>query len=103
MAASSTHDDRGGGFHLSEVARPPSLSSSSSFDDEFVGASRGESPCCSRSQYSSLYCSKRSHRLSSFSFSRAARSYSHRCVARVAAWAQGVGGSYRAAFTVTLY
>jgi hypothetical protein len=101
MAASSARGDGGRGFHLSEVARPPSLSSSSS-DDEFVGASGRESPCYSCSQYSSLYCFRCSRRLILFSFARVARSYSHRCAARPAARARGVGGSDRAAFTVTL-
>jgi hypothetical protein len=71
-------------------------------DDEFVGASRGESPCCSCSRYSSLYCSRCSHRLSLFSFARAAHSCSCRYAARLTVRARGVGGSDHAAFTVTL-
>jgi hypothetical protein len=100
-AASSARGDGGGRFHLSGVACPPSLSSSSS-DDEFAGASRGESPCCSRSRYSLLYYSRRSHRPSLFSFAHAARSCSRRCAARPAARVRSVGGSNRAAFMVTV-
>jgi hypothetical protein len=85
-AAASASGDRGAGSHLSEVVCSPSLSSSS-FDDEFVDASGGESPCCSRSRYSSLCCSMHSHCLILFSFVRAARSYSRCCVARPAAQA----------------
>jgi hypothetical protein len=84
MTASLARGDGGGGFHLSGVARPPSLCSSSS-DDEFASAGGGESPCCSHSQYSSLYCSKRFRHLSLFSFARAARSCSRLCAARPAA------------------
>jgi hypothetical protein len=62
---------------------------------------RGESRW-SRSWYSSLYYSRHSRRLSLFSFVHAARSYSRRCAVRPAAWAQGVGGSDRAAFTFTI-
>jgi hypothetical protein len=100
-AASSARGDGGAGSHLSEVVRPPSLSSSSS-DDEFASASGGESPYCSCNRYSSLYCSRCSRRLSLFSFAHAARSRSRRCAARPAAWARGVGGSDRAVLTVTL-
>jgi hypothetical protein len=80
MAASSACGDGGVGFHLSGVARPPSLSSSSS-DDEFTYVSGGESPYCSRSRYSSLYCSRHSRRLSVFSFARVARSCSRHYMA----------------------
>jgi hypothetical protein len=100
--ASSARGDGDRGFHLSEVARPPSLSSSSSSDDEFASASGGESPCYSCSRYSSLYCSRRSRHLSFFSFARAARSCSRHCAAQAAARARGVGGSDRAVFAVTL-
>jgi hypothetical protein len=62
---------------------------------------RGESHW-SRSWYSSLYYSRHSRRLSLFSFVHAARSYSRRCAVRPAAWARGVGGSDRAAFTFTI-
>jgi hypothetical protein len=81
---------------------PPFLPSSSSSDDDLAGVPGGESPCCSRSRYSSLYCSRHSRRLSLLSFARAARSCSLRCAARVADRAWGVGGSDRAACTVTL-
>jgi hypothetical protein len=101
-AASSAHVDGGGGFHLSGVARPPSLSSSSSSNDEFAGASGRESPCCSRSRYSSSYCSRRSRHLRFFSFVRAARSCSRHHAVRAAARARGVGGSDRTVCTVTL-
>jgi hypothetical protein len=99
-AAPAALGDGGAGSHLSEVVRSPSLSSSS-FDDEFASAGGGESPWCSRSRYSSLCCSRRSHRLIFFSFMRAARSCSRCCAVRSAARARGVGGSDRAAFTVT--
>jgi hypothetical protein len=56
-ATSAACGDGGGGIHLSGGGA--SLSSSSSFDDEFAGVPRGESPCCSRSRYSSLCCSRR--------------------------------------------
>jgi hypothetical protein len=39
----------GAGSHLSGRARPPSLSSSSSSDDEYSEVAGEESPCCSRS------------------------------------------------------
>jgi hypothetical protein len=83
-AAPSARGDGDAGSHISEVVRSPSFSSSSS-DDEFAGAGGGESPCCSCSRYSSLYCSRCSRRLSFFSFTRAARSCSRRCAARPAA------------------
>jgi hypothetical protein len=92
---------RGRGIPPIIIGPPPSLSSSSS-DDEFADASGGESPYCLRSRYSSLYYSRRSRRLSLFSFARAARSCSRHCVARPVARARGVGGSDRAAFTVTI-
>jgi hypothetical protein len=44
----------------------------SSSDDEFSCAGGGESPCCSCSQYSSFYCSRRSRRLIFLSFTRVA-------------------------------
>jgi hypothetical protein len=75
--------DGGGGFHLS--GRGASLSSSSSCSDEFSGVVGGESPCCSRSQYSSLSCFRRSRRWILLSLLRAARSCSHRYAARVTA------------------
>jgi hypothetical protein len=68
-AASTTLGDGGGGFHLSG-GHPPL--SSSSFDGEFSGVARGESPYCSRSRYSSLCCSRRSQRRILLSFLRAA-------------------------------
>jgi hypothetical protein len=100
-AAPSARGDGGTGSHLSEMVHSPSLSSSSS-DDEFANIGGGESPCCSRSWYSSLYCSRRSRQLSFFSFARVAHSYSRRCAARQAALARGVGGSDRAALKVTI-
>jgi hypothetical protein len=108
-AASSTNRPTGAlvrgreGFHLSEGAYPPLLSSfSSSPDDEFFRVAGGESPYCSRSRYSSSRCSRHSRRRILFSFLRAARSCTCRCVALAAAWAWGVGWSDRAASTVTL-
>jgi hypothetical protein len=61
-AVSAALCDGGGGIHLSGGACPPSLSSSSSDDEVFSGVAGGESPCCSRSRYSSLYCSRRFRR-----------------------------------------
>jgi hypothetical protein len=103
-AASAALGDGGGGFHLSGGARPPSLSSSSSSDndDEFSRVAGRESPCCSRSRYSSLCCSLRSRRRMLLSFRRVAHSCSHRCAAQVAARARGVGGSDCEASTATL-
>jgi hypothetical protein len=88
----------GEGSHLSGRARPPSLSSSSSSDDEYSEVTGEESPSCSRSRNSSLLCSWRSRRRILFSFLCAARSCSRRYAAR--AGARGVGGSDRAAFTI---
>jgi hypothetical protein len=101
-AASAALGDGGGGFHLSGGARPPSLSSSSSSDDKFSGVTGAESPCCLRSRYSSLCCSRCSRRQILLSFLRAARSCSCRYTARATAQARGVGGSDREASTVTL-
>jgi hypothetical protein len=101
-AASAARGDGGERFHLSGAACPPSLSSSSSSSDEFSGVAGGESPCCSRSRYSSLSRSQRSRRRIPFSFLRAARSCSRCYAARVAALARGIGGSKRTASTVTL-
>jgi hypothetical protein len=44
-AAPSARGDGGTGSHLSEMARPPSLSSSSS-DNDLDNTGGGESPCC---------------------------------------------------------
>jgi hypothetical protein len=98
-AASAARGDRGEGFHLSGGlapcrSSPPTMSSL---------ASQGESPCCSRSRYSSLSCSCRSRRWTLLSFARAAPSCSRRCAARAAVRARGVGGSDHVASTVTLY
>jgi hypothetical protein len=98
-AASTAVGEGGEGSHLSGEARPPSLSSSSSPDDEYSEVVGEESPSCSRSRHSSLLCSRRSRRRFPFSFLCAARSCSHRCAARMRARARGVGGSDRAAFT----
>jgi hypothetical protein len=68
----------------------PSLSSSSSSDDEYSKVAGEESPYCSRSRNSSLLYSRRSHRRILFSFLRAARSCSRCCAARalgLGAWA----------------
>jgi hypothetical protein len=101
-AASTALGDGGGGFNLSG-ARPLSLSSEDDDDDdEFSGVVEGESPCCSRSRYSSLCCSRRSRRWILLSFLRAAHSCSRRCAARATAQARGVGGSDREASMVTL-
>jgi hypothetical protein len=69
------------GSHLSGGACPPSLSSSSSSDNEYSDVAGGESPCCSCSQNSLSLCSRRSRRRTPRSF-RAARSCSRRCTAR---------------------
>jgi hypothetical protein len=61
--------------------RPPSHSS---FDDGPADVPRAESPCCLRSRYSSLYCSRCSHRRSLLSLACATRSCSHHCAARAA-------------------
>jgi hypothetical protein len=98
---SAALSDGGEGFHLSvgpaprrsPLPPPPPMNSPES--------SRG-SPCCSRSWYSSLSCSRRFRCWILLSFLHAARSCSHRCAARAAARARGVGGSDRAASTVTL-
>jgi hypothetical protein len=74
--APSARGDGGMCSHLSEVVRSPSLSSSSSSDDEFANTGGGESPYCSRSRYTSLYCYRFSRRLCFFSFARTARSCS---------------------------
>jgi hypothetical protein len=57
-------------------------------------------PCCSRSRYSSSRCSRRYRRWILCSFLHVARSCSRHRAER--AWARGVGGSDRAAFTATL-
>jgi hypothetical protein len=80
-AASVALGEGGAGSHLSERTRPPSLSSSSS-NDEYSEVTGEENPCCSRSQNSSLFCSRRTRRRILFSFLRAACSYSHRSAAR---------------------
>jgi hypothetical protein len=71
---------RGGGSssHLSGRACPPSLFSSSS-DDEYSEVAGEESPCCSCSRNSSLFCSRHSRRRILFSFLRVARSCYRRC------------------------
>jgi hypothetical protein len=102
FAASTSLSDGGGGFHLSRGAPPSLSSSSSSSDDEFSGVVWGESPWCSHSRYSSSCCYRRSRRRILFSFLRAARSCSRRCMARMTARARGVGGSDREASMVTL-
>jgi hypothetical protein len=99
-AAPSACGDGGTGSHLSGMARPPSLFSSSS-DEEFANASGGESPYCSCNRYSSLYCSKSSRRLILLSFACATRSCSHYCATRPTTRARGVGGSDCAALTTT--
>jgi hypothetical protein len=89
-AASAALDEGGEGSHLSGRVRPPSLSSSSSFDDEYSKVAGEESPSCPRSQNSSLLCSRRSRRQVLFSFLHAAHSCSRHCAARalgLGAWA----------------
>jgi hypothetical protein len=61
-AASAALGEGGAGSQLSRRARPPSPSSSSSSNDEYSEVAGEESPCCLRSQNSSLLCSRRSHR-----------------------------------------
>jgi hypothetical protein len=89
-AASAALGEGGEGSHLSGGARPPSLPSSSSPDDEYSSVPGEESRCCSRSRNSSLLPSRRSRRRMLRSLLRAARSCSCRCAAR--ARARGVGG-----------
>jgi hypothetical protein len=80
-AASAALGEGGEGSHLSGRARPPSLSSSSSSDDEYSEVPREESPSCSHSRNSSLLCSRRSRRQILFSLLCVARSCSRRCAA----------------------
>jgi hypothetical protein len=101
-AASAALGEEGEGSHLSGGARPPSLSSSCSPDDEYSSVPGEESPCCSRSRNSSLLCSRRSRRRMLRSLLRAACSYSRRCTARAWSRDRGVGGSDRAAFTALI-
>jgi hypothetical protein len=70
-------------------------------NDEYSSVPGEESPCCSRSQNSSLLCSRRSRRHALRSLLRSTRSHSRRCAARASARDRGVGGSDRAAFTHT--
>jgi hypothetical protein len=56
-AASVALGEGGEGSHLSWRVRPPSLSSSSSSDDEYSEVAGEESPSYSRSRNSSLLCS----------------------------------------------
>jgi hypothetical protein len=100
--ASAALGEGGAGSHLSRGACPPSLSSSSSPDDEYSDVAGGESPCCSRSWNSSSLCSRRSRRWIPRSFLRAAHSCSRRYTARARVRARGMGRSDRAAFTATL-
>jgi hypothetical protein len=102
-AASTALGEGGEGSHLSGGARPPSLSSSfSSPDDDYSSVPGEESPCCSRSQNSSLLPSRRSRRRMLRSLLRAACSCSHCCAAHARARARGVGGSDCAAFTALI-
>jgi hypothetical protein len=80
-AASAALGEGGEGSHLSGRVCPPSLSSSSSSDNEYSEVAGEESPSFSRSRNSSLLCSQRSRRRIRFSFLRAARSCSRRCAA----------------------
>jgi hypothetical protein len=87
----------------SQGGLPPSLSSSSPPpDNEYSEVAGGESPFCSRSQYSSSRCSWRSRHRILLSL-RVARSCTRRYIACAAARAHGVGGSDHAASTVTLF
>jgi hypothetical protein len=101
-ADSAALGEGGAGCHLSGGACPPSLSSSSpSPDDEYSEVAEGESPCCSRSRYSSSRCSRRSCRRILRSFLRAA-ALAPATAPRTRAGVRGVGGLVRAAFTATL-
>jgi hypothetical protein len=101
--SSVTLSEGGAGSYLSGRACLPSLSSfSPSPDDEYSDIAGGESPCCSRGRYSSSRYSRHSRCWILLSFLRAARSCSRCCAAHAAARAWGVGGSNRAASTVTL-
>jgi hypothetical protein len=100
-ATSTALGEGGAGSHLSGRAHPPSLSfSSSSSDGEYSEVAAEKSPCCSRRRNSSLFCPRCSRHRILFSFLRVARSCSRCCAAR--AQVRGVGGSDRAAFTVTI-
>jgi hypothetical protein len=101
-AASAALGEGGEGSHLSGGARPPSLSSASSPDDEYSSIPGEESPCCSRSRNSSLLRSQRSRHWMLRSLLRAACSCSRRCAAHACARDQGVGGSDRAVFTALI-
>jgi hypothetical protein len=61
-AASVALGDGGGDSTSRGELAPPSLFSSSSDEDKFSGVVGGESPCFSRSRYSSLCCSRHSCR-----------------------------------------
>jgi hypothetical protein len=80
-AAYAALGEGGEGSHLPRGARPPSLSSTSSSDDEYSEFVGEESPYCSRSRNSSLLYSRRSRRRIPFSL-RAARSCSRLCAVR---------------------
>jgi hypothetical protein len=60
--ASMALGEGGAGSYPLGRARPPSLSSSFSSDDEYSEVTGEESLCCSRSRNSSLLCSRRSRR-----------------------------------------
>jgi hypothetical protein len=101
-AANTALGEGGEGSHLSGGAQPPSLSSSSSPDDEYSSVLGEESPCCPRSWNSSLLRSRRSRRRMLRSLLRAARSCSRRYAARSCARDRGVGGLERATFTALI-
>jgi hypothetical protein len=94
--------DGGASSHLSGGACPlTSSSSSSSSDDEYSSVPDEESPCCSRSRYSSLLRLRRSLCRVARSLFRATRARSRSCTARASARERGVGGTDFAAFTLT--
>jgi hypothetical protein len=100
--ASAALGEGGEGSHLSGGARLPSLSSSSSPDDECSSVPGEESPCCSHSWNYSLLRSRRSRRRMLRSLLRTTRSCSRLCATRACARDRGVGGSDRAAFTALI-
>jgi hypothetical protein len=101
-AAGAGSGDGGAGSHLSGTTCPPtSSSSSSSSEDEYSPVPGEESPCCSRSRYSTFLRSRHFRCLVARSFLRTARSRSHCCTARPSARERGVGGSDFAVLTLT--